>query len=328
MLELTETKIRKWAAKINVGNLALAEQDIRLLEILKEIYSDKFLASQLCLKGGTAINKLYIGKTQRLSVDLDFNIVGEKETVFRNRNKIRDKVLGLLKKCDPEYKTKFRSTYDSTHIRAQYKPIFGESLQHIKIELSTVERFPILEPIKMKLSSHDGRIANVSTYKLEELTATKLRALYGRLKGRDVYDLYHLSFKKLDKEIMRKLLLYYLYRERIIFEPAKFFKSIKKKFKAKDYVDDLSYYIRNVETFSMPRYIKRVLAFCSCLKELDERDLDFIILARHLLGQKIAKENIERMQSIEYPLRELFGKIKISSEARNMRIDDIRIWKE
>jgi len=328
MLELTETKIRKWAAKINVENLALAEQDIRLLEILKEIYSDKFLAAHLYLKGGTAINKLYIGKTQRLSVDLDFNIVGDKETVFRNRNKIRDRILKLLEKSDPEYKIKFRSAYEATHIRAQYKPLFGEPLQHIKIELSTVERFPILEPTSRRLSSHDGKIVNVSTYQLEELTATKLRALYGRLKGRDVYDLYHISSKELNKVLVRKLLLYYLYRERIIFEPKKFFESIKRKFKAKDYVDDLSYFIRATESFSMQKYIRRIIAFYSCLRELDKRDSDFILLARYLLGRNIAKEIMGKIKSIEYPLRELFGKIRISAQARNMRVDDIRIWKE
>lgn len=326
MLELTETKIRKWAAKINVLNLSLAEQDIRLLEILKEIYSNKFLEKRLYLKGGTAINKLYIAETPRLSIDLDFNIVGDKEEVFGNRNKIRDKIMRLLKSCDPEYKIKFRSTYESTHIRAQYKPIFGELLQHIKIELSTVERFPVLEPVKRKLSLHDGKIVDVSTYRLEELTATKLRALYGRLKGRDVYDLYHISFRKLNKDAVRKLLLYYLYRERIMFEPVRFFESIKKKFKSKDYVDDVSYFIKEPKAFSMSNYIRRVLTFYSYLKELDEEDLKFIILARHLLGQKISRKDIAKIRSIKYPLQTLFGKIKISAKAQNTRTRDILVW--
>jgi predicted nucleotidyltransferase component of viral defense system len=31
------------------------------------------------MKGGTAINKLYLGETSRLSVDLDFNHLGPKD---------------------------------------------------------------------------------------------------------------------------------------------------------------------------------------------------------------------------------------------------------
>ena len=97
MFELSETKIKKWSAEIGIADLSLSELDMRLVNALNAIYSDKFLARRLYLKGGASINKLYLQKTARLSVDLDFNAIGSKEEVVAERNNVRDKIIELLK---------------------------------------------------------------------------------------------------------------------------------------------------------------------------------------------------------------------------------------
>ena len=76
MFELTETKIKKWSAEIGIADLGLSELDMRLTNALNVIYSDKFLSSRLYLKGGTAINKLFLQKTARLS-DLGMHVPHE-----------------------------------------------------------------------------------------------------------------------------------------------------------------------------------------------------------------------------------------------------------
>lgn len=68
----------------------------------------------------------------------------------------------------------------------------GEALR-IKIEVNTHERTPALPLVRM---THDVRSswfsgsANVQTFVPAELLATKIRALYQRKKGRDLFDLW------------------------------------------------------------------------------------------------------------------------------------------
>ena len=55
-------------------------------------------------------------------------------------------------------------------------------------------------PFKVENSWFTGE-ANLTTYHFEELIGTKMRALYQRKKGRDLFDLYQaLSQKEMDLE--------------------------------------------------------------------------------------------------------------------------------
>jgi len=290
MFELTETKIKKWSAEIGIADLGLSELDIRLTNALKVIYSDNFLSNHLYLKGGTAINKLYLQKTARLSVDLDFNSIGKKEEVIAERNNVRDKIAQLLKELDEEYMIKKKDTYEQTTIKVGYTPFFGPNKQYMKIEISNIERFSVLDKVLKEIKVSDSSdITKINTYSIEELIATKLRALYDRLKGRDIYDLYFLSSLDFDKILVRKLVLYYFYRSKKIFNPKLFFKNIKDKFMLKTYIDDVSTFIRADIPFSIDKGAERLLSSYSFLREFDDEDNDFIILARHLLGKPVKK---------------------------------------
>jgi predicted nucleotidyltransferase component of viral defense system len=63
----------------------------------------------------------------------------------------------------------------------------------LKIEINTREHFSVMgiqkRPYSIKSDWFSG-ICELSTYSLEELLATKLRALYQRRKGRDLFDLW------------------------------------------------------------------------------------------------------------------------------------------
>jgi len=62
----------------------------------------------------------------------------------------------------------------------------------LKIEVNTREHFAVLGLVRKRVAVvnpwFDGA-AEVTTYELEELLATKLRAFYQRKKGRDLFDL-------------------------------------------------------------------------------------------------------------------------------------------
>ncbi len=327
MFELTETKIKKWSAEIGVADLGLAELDMRLTNALNAIYSDKFLSGHLYLKGGTAINKLYLQKTARLSVDLDFNAIGRKEDVMAERNNVRDKIMLLLREQDEEYIMKKKDTYEQTTIKMGYTPVFGLSRQYMKIEISNIERFSVLGKATKEFKVPNSEdIIKINTYAVEELVATKLRALYDRLKSRDIYDLYFLSSFDFDRTLVRKLVLYYFYRSKKILDPNLFFENISDKFMSERYIDDVSTFIRADVPFSIDKGVERLLLSYSFLREFDGRDTDFLILARHLLGKPVKKTSMKRIPEIEYPLRHLFNNdSRLSAEAFNTGVEDIKL---
>lgn len=327
MFELSETKIKKWSAEIGIADLILSELDMRLANALNAIYSDELLSSHLYLKGGTAINKLYLQKTARLSVDLDFNAIGRKEDVMAERNKLRDKIMLLLREQDKEHNMKKKDTYEQTTIKVRYTPVFGPSKQYMKVEISNIERFPVLgKAVKEFKVPGSEDIIKINTYTIEELMATKLRALYDRLKGRDIYDLHFLSSFDFDRTLVRKLVLYYIYRSKKTFNPKLFFKNIDNKFMSGKYTDDVSTFIRGDIQFSIDKGVERMLSSYSFLREFDDRDNDFLILTRYLLGKPVKKTLIKRILEIEYPLRHLFNNdSRLSAEAFNASVEDIRL---
>ncbi|MGB4957882.1 MAG: nucleotidyl transferase AbiEii/AbiGii toxin family protein [Saprospiraceae bacterium] len=63
----------------------------------------------------------------------------------------------------------------------------------LKVETNTKEHFSVLGIQKFPFtvdSSWFSGTCFITTYKIEELLGTKLRALYQRKKGRDLYDMY------------------------------------------------------------------------------------------------------------------------------------------
>ena len=60
------------------------------------------------------------------------------------------------------------------------------------------------------------------------------------------------------------------------------------------------------------------------LKEPDERELEFLALAKVLIGRTISKAKIAKTKHIAYPLKALMDPIPITAEAAALTADDIR----
>lgn len=331
MLRITEMDVRNHADDLLISNLALAEQDLRLTSILAKIYLDEFLSERLLLKGGTAINKLYLKTTPRLSIDLDFNHIGPKDKVLSEREELREKIHHILSREDSSYHITSSRRYEQTTITVRYTPLFGVA-QHIKVEISHIERFPILPPEQLEMHiSVSGGVLKVSTYNLNELASTKLRAFYERLSGRDIYDLFFVSqLGLLNPAHVRKMLIYYFYRSRKVFNPKLFFKKIEDaSSKSRGFEDDVSGFVRSDIEFSLSKAVFQILTYYSFLKEADPQDTMFISLTRHLLNRPVTRNDLKLIRRIKYPLRFLFGESeenKLSEEARNIRTEDIRLF--
>lgn len=162
------------------------EQDLVICRALVEIFSDEWLAQSLAFRGGTALHKLYLNPQPRYSEDIDLvQIRAEpiKETVRRLQQSLS--FLG---------NSSVKPRKDGIQLKFHFESEFPPTRQlRLKVEANTREHFTVLGhhdfPFEVISSWFTGK-CNLTTYHLEELLGTKLRALYQRKKGRDLYDLF------------------------------------------------------------------------------------------------------------------------------------------
>ncbi len=180
------TDIRAWGNVVPWKNAEQIEQDLVISRSLVEIYSDRYLSENLAFRGGTALYKLFLTSQPRYSEDIDL--------VQKDAGPIRDIITGLRTALaflgEPKVKQK---THNNTLIfRFDSENITPVPLR-LKVEVNCREHFSVLG-YRESTFSVDTRwfkgTANIQTYEIEELLGTKLRALYQRKKGRDLYDMY------------------------------------------------------------------------------------------------------------------------------------------
>jgi len=203
---IPQAYITEWSQQVPWQTNEQVEQDLVICRALVEIYSDEWLADSLAFRGGTALHKLYLQPQQRYSEDIDLVQVRAepiKETVQRLQT-----ALAFLGESSVKPKR------DGTQIIYRFDSEFPPSIRlRLKVEANTREHFTVLGlkkfPFDVNSSWFDGN-CHLTTYRLEELLGTKLRALYQRRKGRDLYDMFIAlsQLAGLDKEA-----LLYSYRE-------------------------------------------------------------------------------------------------------------------
>ena len=166
----------------------------------------------------------------------------------------------------------------------------------------------------------------VNTYQLEELTSTKLRALYDRRKGRDIYDLFHIADFDLNRAALRKMVLYYFYRAKKVFNYSSFINNVEQKIAMRSFRDDVRGLIRKGSSMDWSAACERVLDYYAFLGKLDDRDYLFLDMAKYLLHKPYPKVSEETIKGIEYPLAWLMEGLPISYEAAAMTQEDIGIY--
>ncbi len=183
---IPEIFVESWRDHVKWKTLAMVEQDMVISRALICLYNDYKIKNSLVFRGGTALNKLFLKPSVRFSEDIDF-VQRKPESIGLTIDLIRD----VLKSWLGESKRKI--TERGVKLIYQYQAI-GGLLAKLKIEINTTEHFQVLplkhEPFSMESEWFKGS-CEIITYELEELLATKLRALYQRRKGRDLFDLWH-----------------------------------------------------------------------------------------------------------------------------------------
>lgn len=168
------------------------EQDLIVCRSLVELFSNVQLAQELAFRGGTALHKLYLTPPTRYSEDIDL-IQIKSAPIGDIIDKIRETLDSLLGK--PQIRQKHDAQIIIYRMSSEIPPIIRLRL---KIEINSREHFTVFGFKKVNFevkSPWFSRMCEITTYSINELMGTKLRALYQRRKGRDLYDLW-LSVKK------------------------------------------------------------------------------------------------------------------------------------
>jgi predicted nucleotidyltransferase component of viral defense system len=176
-----------WRSRAPWRNAVQIEQDLLLSRLMIEIARDDVLGPELVMRGGTCLHKLHLPAPLRYSEDLDY--------VRRTRTGIKPftQALGTLADRLGLTLSSRQRSGQMVHVYLDAQPTEGIGRIRVKIEMNIAEtephRLPKTIHHSVETSWWSGN-ADVPTYQASELLATKLRALYQRSKGRDLFDLW------------------------------------------------------------------------------------------------------------------------------------------
>jgi predicted nucleotidyltransferase component of viral defense system len=177
--------IVEWGRGIRWPTGDQIEQDLLLSRLIVEIANDSYLGEELVFRGGTCLHKLRLASPYRYSEDLDYvrRSGGGIAEITRSLTSIGSRLgLEVRTKIGQHPKVFFRAPFES-----------GEVVMKVKVEMNTFERSPARPYERVHYSVRSSWFrgdADVATFALPELVATKIRALFQRSKGRDLFDLW------------------------------------------------------------------------------------------------------------------------------------------
>jgi predicted nucleotidyltransferase component of viral defense system len=214
------------------------EQDLVISRALVEIFSTPVLADALALRGGTALYKLYLTPAARYSEDIDL-VQTRAEAAGPMMEALRaalDPWLG-----HPQWKqSEGRVTFVYKFASEDQPPV----PLRLKVETNTREHLSVygLERVRFAVESRwFAKSCEVHTYELDELLATKLRALYQRKQGRDLFDLaVALGKGRADPERIVNAFLRYMKHENHSVTRAQFERNLTLKMRDPSFLADMT----------------------------------------------------------------------------------------
>ncbi len=245
---IPQAYITSWRTNAPWRSENMVEQDLVICRALVEIFSDSFLSERLAFQGGTALHKLYLQPQPRYSEDIDLvQII--KEPFCPVIDRLRE-VLTFL--GDPVRKQKEHNNTLVFRFESEFPPV--QKLR-LKVETNCREHFTVLGyqkiPFRVESTWFTGS-CEITTYKLEELLGTKLRALYQRRKGRDLFDLHKAlsTNENIDLGNLIKCYLKYIhFSTGAAPSQQQFLDNMEAKMKDSEFLGDITALIRPTEQY-------------------------------------------------------------------------------
>ncbi len=162
------------------------EQDLVISRALVALFANPVIAEALAFRGGTALYKLHITPAPRYSEDIDLVQI-RVGSIGAVMDAIRGALDGWL--GQPKWKQSEGRVTLSYRFGSEAAPPVPLRL---KVEINSREHLAVhgivRRPFAVESRWFHGN-ADIATFTLDELLATKLRALLQRSKGRDLFDL-------------------------------------------------------------------------------------------------------------------------------------------
>ena len=179
--------ITEWRNKVPWPSNEQVEQDLIISRAVVEMYNVEEISRRLAWRGGTALHKLYLQPASRYSEDIDLvqvdsEPIGDTLDILRG---VLDPWLGEPRRVFKEGRVNLVYRFESEGPPAVRL--------RLKVEINTREHYTehghITLPFAVESRWFKGHV-DVTTFTIEELLGTKLRALYQRKKGRDLFDIW------------------------------------------------------------------------------------------------------------------------------------------
>lgn len=226
---------------------AQVEQDLLICRVLISLFSNKLIAGNLAFRGGTALHKLFLKPPSRYSEDIDL-VQMKAGAIGPVIDAVRETLDGML--GTPKRERGGDSVTLTYRVESEIPPVVP---MRLKIEINTREHFSVLgyqeHPFSIESRWYSGA-CTLKTYDLNELLGTKLRALYQRRKGRDLFDLWlGLTDKKAKPEKIVQIFRKYLKEEGLKVSQSEFRDNLAKKIAIKSFLADTDNLLRPSITY-------------------------------------------------------------------------------
>jgi predicted nucleotidyltransferase component of viral defense system len=200
MTPLTRRDVLAHQAAVPWPTQRQVEQDLILCRAMAALFNDRFLHTQIAMRGGTLLHKVHLAPASRYSEDIDLVVFGDRpeehirkalrrvlvDVVGNPKTSVWD-ALGLAIRNTVKPSRVLRMTYSVPSISEP-----GTTLD-IVVEANVTERKPhrqIVE-IPFEFLFRDAPVKTlINGYEIHEMLGTKMRALFQRRRGRDLFDLY------------------------------------------------------------------------------------------------------------------------------------------
>ncbi len=176
-------------------------KDFYLMDVLSQLAACQNDIGNPVFKGGTALNKVYLGGMQRFSEDLDFDVETDSSDVRAVCKNMAEMLSG--------YKiSEIRKVGATYQFECGFSSQLGGS-DHIRVDVAAKKINTFAKPMPVQAVSPfcQKSVAGVLAYGLDDLVARKMAALVGRDEGKDVYDI-HLALpicKNMDRALLAML---------------------------------------------------------------------------------------------------------------------------
>lgn len=255
---IPQAYIIEWSNHVPWQTNEQVEQDLVICRAIVAIFQDPYLAQNLAFRGGTALHKLYLQSQLRYSEDID--LVQIKAAPFGpliDRIKTQLSFLGV-----PKVKQKENNNTLIYRFESEFPPI---QTMRLKIETNCREHFSVMGferfPFLVRSGWFNGD-CNITTYSIEELLGSKLRALYQRSKGRDLFDIY-MAISTLPQINPEKIIS--CYRRYMSFAVEKppgkqlFIENLASKIENPEFPGDIKALIRSGVSYNPRKALERII---------------------------------------------------------------------